>query len=78
MKVISASEMYNAFFNYFTDSDIIVMAAAVADFAPENTALQKIKKNDEELKLVLKKTKDILSKAGEMKTGKQVLVGFAL
>lgn len=78
VKVISASEMYNAFFNYFANSDIIVMAAAVADFTPENTALQKIKKNDEELMLVLKKTKDILSRAGEMKTGNQILVGFAL
>lgn len=78
VKVISASEMYNAFFNYFTNSDIIVMAAAVADFTPKNTALQKIKKNDEGLMLVLKKTKDILSKAGKMKTGNQILVGFAL
>ncbi len=78
IKVTSANEMYNAFFNYFNDSDIIVMAAAVADFTPENTALQKIKKNDTEMKLVLKKTKDILSKAGEMKTSKQLLVGFAL
>lgn len=78
VKVISAGEMYNAFFNYFTESDIIVMAAAVADFTPENSASQKIKKEDQKLTLVLKKTKDILSKAGEMKTGKQVLVGFAL
>ncbi|MDQ6761334.1 MAG: phosphopantothenoylcysteine decarboxylase, partial [Bacteroidota bacterium] len=74
----TASEMHDAFFSYFNDSDMIVMAAAVADFTPENIALQKIKKSESELTVKLKKTKDILSKAGEMKTGKQVLVGFAL
>ncbi len=78
IKVTSANEMYNAFFSYFDESDIIVMAAAVADFTPEDIALQKIKKNGNELTLKLKKTPDILSKAGEMKTNKQVLVGFAL
>ncbi len=78
INVTTASEMHDAFFSYFNDSDMIVMAAAVADFTPENIALQKIKKSESELTVKLKKTKDILSKAGEMKTGKQVLVGFAL
>ncbi len=78
INVTTASEMYDAFFSHFNESDIIVMAAAVADFTPENIALQKIKKNSDEITLRMKKTKDILSKAGEMKTNKQVLVGFAL
>ncbi len=78
VNVTSSGEMYDAVFNYFNDSDIIVMAAAVADFAPENLAGQKIKKTDHELNITLKKTKDILFAAGELKTDKQILVGFAL
>lgn len=78
VNVTTANEMCDAFFNYFIESNIIVMAAAVADFTPENTALQKIKKDGMELTLKLKKTTDILSKAGEMKTNQQLLVGFAL
>ncbi|MEP6595840.1 MAG: bifunctional phosphopantothenoylcysteine decarboxylase/phosphopantothenate--cysteine ligase CoaBC [Ginsengibacter sp.] len=77
-KVTSANEMYEATFKHFENCNIIVMAAAVADYMPEETARQKIKKEDELLTLKLIKTKDILLKAGELKTKDQVLVGFAL
>lgn len=76
--VTSADEMYEATFKFFDKSDIIIMAAAVADYKPENPAKEKIKKQDAELNLKLTKTKDILLRAGELKTKDQVLVGFAL
>ena len=60
------------------DYDIAVLAAAVADFAPVITANEKIKKGDQLPDIKLRKTKDILFSLGEIKTDKQVLVGFAL
>ncbi len=77
-RVTSASEMYDASFKHFESNDIIVMAAAVSDYTPADFLQQKIKKDNDTLSLKLVKTKDILSKAGEIKTNKQTLVGFAL
>ena len=77
-KVSSASEMYEVSLKYISDCDIIIMAAAVSDYSPENPAKEKIKKDDDFLTLRLTKTKDILSAAGKLKTGHQTLVGFAL
>lgn len=77
-RVTSADDMYENVFRVFSDSDIIVMAAAVADFTPVAPAKDKIKKEDSILNLQLVKTKDILSRAGELKSTKQILVGFAL
>lgn len=75
-KVVSAEDMYNAFLSFYESADIMIMAAAVADYAPvyENN---KIKKNNDEMILSLKKTKDILSYAGSHKKDNQILVGFA-
>ncbi len=77
-RVISANEMFEATFELFAKSNIIVMAAAVADYTPKNPAQEKIKKEGDGLNLTLTKTKDILSRAGELKTKDQILVGFAL
>ncbi len=77
-KVVSAEEMYNACMKRITTYDIIVMAAAVADYAPKTTSNKKIKKNTPEFSLELMKTKDILLEAGKMKSSHQTLVGFAL
>jgi phosphopantothenoylcysteine decarboxylase/phosphopantothenate--cysteine ligase len=77
-RVISADEMYNACMKNFIAYDIIVMAAAVADFTPRKKSDQKIKKTGNGLLIDLKKTKDILSDAGKIKKEKQTLVGFAL
>lgn len=77
-RVVSADEMYEASIKNFNSYDIIVMAAAVADFAPKKKASEKIKKTEKDLSLDLVKTKDILLKAGELKSKKQTLVGFAL
>ena len=78
--VTSAKEMYDATTAAFKRTDIAVLSAAVADFRPEVTANQKIKKdpNKDEMTLKLVKTEDILKTLGQKKTDKQMLVGFAL
>lgn len=77
-KVISADEMYDACMQQFDSYDIIIMAAAVADFTPKKKAVEKIKKGGEGITLELVKTKDILLKSGQLKTKNQTVVGFAL
>ncbi|WP_312552935.1 bifunctional phosphopantothenoylcysteine decarboxylase/phosphopantothenate--cysteine ligase CoaBC [Empedobacter brevis] len=76
--VVSARDMYNAMHANFTDANVVVMSAAVADYRPKETAEQKIKKeNDDNLIIELVKNPDILKSLGEIKTH-QLLVGFAL
>ncbi|TVZ55417.1 phosphopantothenoylcysteine decarboxylase/phosphopantothenate--cysteine ligase [Lutibacter sp. Hel_I_33_5] len=75
--VTSAEEMYTAAHTYFSDVDIAILSAAVADFKPKNVAHQKIKKKDATLTIELEKTKDILASLGAIKK-EQFLVGFAL
>jgi phosphopantothenoylcysteine decarboxylase/phosphopantothenate--cysteine ligase len=76
--VITADEMYRACMAVFPETDIAVMAAAVADFKPEDTKNEKIKKSDGFSAITLKPTTDILKALGEMKHKGQLLVGFAL
>lgn len=76
--VVSADEMYKECMVNFHSYDIIIMAAAVADYSPTKVSAQKIKKKSEEFSLELKKTKDILLEAGERKNPHQLLIGFAL
>ena len=78
INVISADEMYNASINDFDSADIIIMAAAVADYMPEKFSSQKIKKKEDTLFVPLKKTNDILKQLGKQKREDQILVGFAL
>ena len=75
--VKSAEEMYNACHKYFSDVDVAILSAAVADYRPKNIATKKIKKKESALTIQLEPTKDILKSLGEIKT-KQLLVGFAL
>lgn len=75
--VTNADDMYNLFLDNFNGADIIIMAAAVADYTPDYKHNNKIKKKDEVMELKLIKTKDILAYAGHNKTDNQVLVGFA-
>ncbi len=76
--VTSAEEMYEAVTSRQKDADLIVMAAAVADYTPRTVADQKIKKSDGELSLSLCRTKDILATLGESKRPGQVIVGFSM
>ncbi|TDQ27797.1 bifunctional phosphopantothenoylcysteine decarboxylase/phosphopantothenate--cysteine ligase CoaBC [Tenacibaculum caenipelagi] len=75
--VKSAQDMYEACHQYYTDVDVAVLSAAVADYRPKNVATQKIKKKEAALSIELEPTKDILKSLGEIKKN-QLLVGFAL
>lgn len=77
VNVVSAEEMYHSAQMYFETSDIVICAAAVADYRPKYSADQKIKKSEEQFSLELVRNKDILMALGQQKT-KQYLVGFAL
>ena len=78
LRVNTAAEMYYACVNGFNETDIAIMCAAVADYSPVIISQEKIKKKEETLFVELKKTKDILKQLGQLKTDKQILVGFAL
>lgn len=79
VKVTSAVEMHEACMAAYPECDVAIMAAAVADYAPEKPESRKIKKKDKprELTIRLKPTPDILGQMGKEKK-QQVLVGFAL
>jgi len=77
IRVVSAEEMYQALHRYYGGMDIVICAAAVADYRPKAVAAQKIKKKEAELSLQLVKNKDILKSLGQQKKH-QFLVGFAL
>lgn len=78
VRVNTAKEMYDACTQAFKNSDIGVMAAAVADYSPAKAEKEKIKKNGKEISLELNRTEDILKRLGDEKKNTQVLVGFAL
>ncbi|RRJ66549.1 bifunctional phosphopantothenoylcysteine decarboxylase/phosphopantothenate--cysteine ligase CoaBC [Paenibacillus oralis] len=75
-RVSSAQEMYEAALREWADTDILVKAAAVADYRPKETAPNKIKKTGDSLVLELVKNIDILETLGKQKTT-QLLIGFA-
>jgi phosphopantothenoylcysteine decarboxylase/phosphopantothenate--cysteine ligase len=77
VEVETAGEMEAAVLARSTDADVVVMAAAVADFRPKAPAEEKIKKHDGVPEVVLEPTTDILAALGERKRPGQVLVGFA-
>ncbi|MFT6849563.1 MAG: phosphopantothenoylcysteine decarboxylase/phosphopantothenate--cysteine ligase [Sphingobacteriales bacterium] len=77
--VQSAEDMFKEANLAFTDADLGVMTAAVADYKPKQMADRKIKKeNTEDISLELEKTVDILATLGKSKKSNQLLVGFAL
>ena len=75
--VTSAQEMYDAVTGHFEDTDILVMAAAVADYRPASVAADKVKKSDGEMSIPLVRTADILGTIGPRKTH-QFLCGFSM
>lgn len=74
--VTTAQEMYTEVMNHFSDSDIVIKAAAVSDYRPKYTSEQKQKKQPDNWFLDMVRTNDILATLGEQKDG-QLLVGFA-
>ena len=75
--VLSAEDMYNAAVKEWAEADGGVMCAAVADYTPKNVADHKLKKSDDDLRIELRRTKDIAKELGANK-GNRTLVGFAL
>lgn len=76
--VESAQEMFHAATERFTQADIAILCAAVADFTPTQVAGTKIKREGEELVLHLSPTHDIAQCLGAMKRDGQIMIGFAL
>jgi phosphopantothenoylcysteine decarboxylase/phosphopantothenate--cysteine ligase len=76
--ITSADEMYEKCMSARDNADIIIMAAAVADFKPSSVSSSKIKKSDSRLNIELIPTHDILAELGKTKKTGQILVGFAL
>jgi phosphopantothenoylcysteine decarboxylase / phosphopantothenate---cysteine ligase len=81
IRVRSAAEMHTAVTRFASAADIVIMAAAVADYTPANVAPEKITKSEGPMTLPLERTRDILSELGTLPSraahGKPVLVGFA-
>jgi phosphopantothenoylcysteine decarboxylase/phosphopantothenate--cysteine ligase len=79
MKVIdiySAEDMYKAVDEHFDGCDVLIGAAAVADYRPKEVSPSKIKKTDDDMFIPLTRNKDIMKEMGIRKTH-QILVGFA-
>lgn len=75
--ITTAQEMYEAVTGRFAEMDVLVMAAAVADYRPAAVADDKIKKTDSDMSIPLERTADILGTIGPQKT-KQFLCGFSM
>lgn len=78
VKVMSAADMADAVKARAEEQDIIIKAAAVADYRPKHSADEKIKKKDGDLTLELERTEDILGYLGEHKRKGQFLCGFSM
>lgn len=74
----SAQDMYEAVTSRFEEQDIVIKAAAVADYRPSVVADQKLKKKDDEMSIALERTQDILAYLGSHKRTDQTLCGFAM
>ena len=80
INVQSAKDMYQAVSEFFTECDIAIMTAAVADFTPQVKVSGKIKKDtvDDSMTIQLMRTKDILAELPAVKSNQQKVIGFAL
>ena len=78
VSVTSARDMRDAVMQYLPSADVVVKAAAVADYRPENVADEKIKKSEGELVIPLVKNPDILLEVSQNRKEGQVLCGFAM
>lgn len=77
-EVTTAREMYEAVTERFSDQDIVIKAAAVADYRPKEVSSEKVKKSDGEMVIELERTDDILKYLGIHKREDQFLCGFSM
>ena len=78
LRIRSAREMYEACAKRFPQTDITILAAAVADYRPKTFSDKKIKKSGDDLSIELERTTDIAATLGKTKKERQLLIGFAL
>ncbi len=78
VEIKSAQDMFDAVTSRANEQDIIIKAAAVADYRPVNVSSEKVKKSDDELAIELERTPDILKHLGENKKKHQFLCGFSM
>ena len=78
VEIKSAKDMFDAVTSYGDEQDVIIKAAAVADYTPAVVSEEKVKKADGELQIDLKRTQDILKHLGEHKKPNQFLCGFSM
>ena len=78
VKVTSAADMFEAVTAVSDEQDMIIKAAAVADYTPHTVAGSKIKKSDSDMSIPLKRTEDILKTIGERKREGQLICGFSM
>ena len=76
--VVTAKDMYEAVTSVSDEQDIIIKAAAVADYRPAKVSDEKVKKSDEQMSIELERTDDILKFLGEHKRDGQFLCGFSM
>ena len=76
--VVTARDMYEAVTSVSQEQDIIIKAAAVADYRPASVSDEKIKKKDDDMSIALERTADILKYLGEHKPDGQFLCGFSM
>lgn len=76
--IVSAEDMYNAVIKSAKDADIIIKAAAVADYRPSDVSDEKIKKKDGDMSIPLERTKDIIGTLGSSKRDGLFLCGFSM
>ncbi len=76
--VRNAQDMYEAVTGLFEEQDIVIKAAAVADYRPSNVSDEKIKKKEGDMSIQLERTKDILAGLGRMKREDQFICGFSM
>ncbi len=76
--VESAQDMYEACIQHWPDSDVMIGAAAVADYTPAQVSDKKIKKKEDDMSIALARTADIIASLGKTKAAHQMLIGFAL
>ena len=78
VRVKSAKEMFDAVMSDADNMDIIVKAAAVADYRPKNVSSEKVKKKDGDMSIEMERTDDILKTLGENKKDGQFICGFSM
>lgn len=78
IEIITAEDMFLSVNDNYSDCDIAIFAAAVADYTPQNFSTTKIKKQEDVFQISLVKTKDIALEMGKLKKTHQINIGFAL